>query len=92
MGYVPADVEVSALVACGEPGPALVELAGGENDLLVLGRGWVGLLRRWRGAVLSRYCVTHGRCPVLIVPLPARLRSLCRSRIRRRDWDHLLQG
>ncbi|WP_327582294.1 universal stress protein [Nonomuraea sp. NBC_00507] len=92
LGYVPTDVEVSVLVARGEPGPALVDLADREDDLLVLGRGDVGLLGRWRGTATSCYCVAHGRCPVLIVPLPAHLRSLYRSRVRRRDLDRLLHG
>lgn len=92
LGYIPADVEVSVLVARGEPGPALVDLADREDDLLVLGWGDVGWLRRWRGSSTSLYCVTHGRCPVLTVPLPGRLRTLYRARIRRRDLDRLLHG
>ncbi|MFC4111045.1 universal stress protein [Nonomuraea zeae] len=64
LGRVPADIDISTAVARGA-GPALVAMAGGEDDLLVLGGGEGRLLRRWRSAAVSRYCVTHARCPVL---------------------------
>ncbi|MEV4471305.1 universal stress protein [Nonomuraea sp. NPDC049504] len=89
LGSIPADLEVRTVVARGAPGPALVDLADREDDLLVLGCGDVGLLRRWRGAALSLYCVTHGRCQVLTVPLPAGLRALYRTRARGRDLERL---
>ncbi|MFE2754506.1 universal stress protein [Actinosynnema sp. NPDC059335] len=60
-------VRVERSVLDGEPGPALVELAG-EADGLVLGRhgytrGGVTIL----GSVI-RHCLEHATCPVVVVP------------------------
>ncbi|HKA98543.1 MAG TPA: universal stress protein [Streptosporangiaceae bacterium] len=55
--------------------PALVEVAHGDRDLLVVGAGRHGrLARAWHGRV-SRYCVACARCPVLTVPPPALART-----------------
>jgi len=52
-GGMPADVAVSQLVVRASPGPALVELAGQRDDLLVVGYG---------GQSRLGYAV-HGRSP-----------------------------
>ncbi|GAA1351742.1 universal stress protein [Saccharothrix algeriensis] len=64
-------VHVEESVLDGEPGPALVELAGGA-DGLVLGRhgysrGGVTVL----GSVI-RHCLEHALCPVVVVPAEGR--------------------
>jgi nucleotide-binding universal stress UspA family protein len=71
-GGVPADTEVEVLVTRGEPGRVLVRTADQEDDLLVIGAGRRGALRRLLPRRVCRYCVSHAACPVLIVP-PSRL-------------------
>lgn len=75
-GEVPADVSLSLVIVRGEPGPALVSAADLADDVLVVGAGRRGLLRRmWHGRV-SRYCLAHSSCPVLAVPAPATAREM----------------
>ena len=71
-GTAPPGVALHPMVVRGEPGPALVDVASCGDDLVVVGagrRGWPG---RWLSARVSRYCLRHARCPVLVVP-PATL-------------------
>jgi len=79
LGGFPPDLEIRTTVIVGSPGRALVGLARGDEDLLVVGSGDH---RRWRRSV-SGYCVRHAGCPVLSVPLPALARSLRRLRLPR---------
>jgi nucleotide-binding universal stress UspA family protein len=68
MGGVPADVDVQMEIIQGQPGPALVWVAERDSDLLVVGtcqRGWPWHLA---GSPVTRYCVQHARCSVLVVP------------------------
>jgi Universal stress protein family len=46
----------------------LVDAACLSRDLLVVGAGRHGALRRPAGSRVSRYCVAHARCPVVAVP------------------------
>jgi nucleotide-binding universal stress UspA family protein len=71
-GGFPPDVPVEPVVIRGEAGPVLVGFANQEDDLLVLGTGRRGAFRRLPRRRVSRYCVTHAACPLLIVP-PTRL-------------------
>ena len=68
LGGVPDDVRVEPLVARGETGPVLVDAADSPDDLLIIGTGRRGALRRWLRRSVSRYCLAHARCPVLVVP------------------------
>jgi len=52
--------------------PVLSELAAEPGDVLVIGAGRRGALRRLVSATVSRYCLRHARCPVIAVP-PASL-------------------
>jgi hypothetical protein len=45
----------------------LVDHADRPDDLLVVGTGRRGGLRRLRRSV-GRYCLAHARCPVIAVP------------------------
>jgi nucleotide-binding universal stress UspA family protein len=73
-GGVSPGLDIKLVVVRGEPGPALVEIADCGDDLLVVGAGQRGALTRmWHGRV-SRYCLSHARCPVLAVP-PAAARG-----------------
>ncbi|MDT0438897.1 universal stress protein [Streptomyces sp. NPDC005840] len=61
-------VPLSAVTSRGSAGRALVELACGEGDLLVVGTGRRGRLRRMCAPSVARYCLAHATCPVLAVP------------------------
>jgi nucleotide-binding universal stress UspA family protein len=69
-GGLPADPPVQPLVQRGHAGRVLVTIAG-PADLLVVGAGHRGALAPVRSGRVSRYCLTHARCPVLAVPPPA---------------------
>ncbi|MFH8337406.1 universal stress protein [Streptomyces sp. AM6-12] len=58
----------AARVARGAPGPVLVRLADRDTDLLVIGAGGRGRLRRALWPSVSRYCLARATCPVLTVP------------------------
>jgi nucleotide-binding universal stress UspA family protein len=70
-GSAGPDVPLDGLVTRGAPGRALVQIASREDDLLVVGTGHRGLLRRVLFPSVARYCVAHAVCPVLTVPPPA---------------------
>jgi nucleotide-binding universal stress UspA family protein len=75
-GVVPRDLDLQPVVIRGEPGPAVVEVAGSADDLLVIGARRGGkLTRTWRGKV-TRCCAAHAQCPVLAVPQPATARQM----------------
>jgi nucleotide-binding universal stress UspA family protein len=57
-----------ALVARGAPGRALVQIAGREDDVIVVGAGRRGRLQRALWPSVGRYCLAHATCPVLAVP------------------------
>ncbi|MFF8729004.1 universal stress protein [Streptomyces sp. NPDC015171] len=57
-----------ALVVRGTPGFALVRTADRDDDLLVVGAGGRGRLRRALWPSVSRYCLARAGCPVLAVP------------------------
>jgi nucleotide-binding universal stress UspA family protein len=72
IGGPPTDVAFSPVVVRGEPGRVLTELAVQPVDVLVIGAGRRGALRRLLACRVSRYCVGHAYCPVIAVP-PSRL-------------------
>ena len=75
-GSVPPEEDIQLVVIRGEPGPSLVHLADSGDDLLVVGAGRPGrLTRMWHGRV-SRYCLSHARCPVVAVPQPVTARQM----------------
>ena len=65
---IPDGLSVRAIVARGEPGPVLVDVADSGDDLLVLGAGRRGLRSRLISGRVTRYCLRHAACPVLAVP------------------------
>jgi nucleotide-binding universal stress UspA family protein len=67
LGGVPRDVLVEPTVVRGEPGPVLTD-GTGEGDLLVIGTGRRGLVKRALHRSTGRYVLAHARCPVLAVP------------------------
>lgn len=75
-GGEPLHLDIQLVIIRGEPGPALVEVADSSENMLVVGAGRRGMLSRmWHGKV-SRYCLSHARCPVLAIPHPATARQL----------------
>ena len=58
---------ITPLVVEGQPGHVLVD-ASETADLLVVGQRGSGDLREHRLGAVSRYCATHGRSPVVVVP------------------------
>jgi nucleotide-binding universal stress UspA family protein len=73
------------LVVRGAPGPALVRTAGRAGDLLVIGAGRRGRLRRALWPSVGRHCLAHATCPVLAVP-PSPLQADLASVHRRNIW------
>ena len=67
-GDMPAHVNTQPLIARGEAGRVLVDVADRAGDLLVIGAGRRGAIRRLVGGRTSRYCLAHASCPVLAVP------------------------
>jgi len=58
---------ITPAVVEGQPGHVLVD-ASESADLLVVGQRGSGDLREHRLGSVSRYCATHGRSPVVVVP------------------------
>jgi nucleotide-binding universal stress UspA family protein len=70
LGGVPTDLAVESQVVRGDAGAVLVNVAAEDGDLLVVGAGRRGALRRALACRVSRYCVAHAHCPVVAVPPP----------------------
>jgi nucleotide-binding universal stress UspA family protein len=67
-GGPPAGVAFSPEVIRGDAGHVLTEVAAQPGDVLVIGAGRHGMLRRLLSCHVSRYCLGHARCPVVAVP------------------------
>ncbi|MYT33185.1 MULTISPECIES: universal stress protein [unclassified Streptomyces] len=61
-------VPLEPRVVLGTPGTALLAVADHPDDLLVIGAGARGPLRRALWPSVSRYCLARACCPVLAVP------------------------
>ncbi|MEU1630570.1 universal stress protein [Streptomyces sp. NPDC020096] len=75
-GGCPARVVVRPILARSAAGPALVKVADRPDDLLVVGTGRRGRLRRLLHGEVSRYCLARATCTVVAVPPPALLEFL----------------
>ncbi|MCC3770278.1 universal stress protein [Streptomyces sp. UNOC14_S4] len=67
-GTAPRGVQVRPWVVRASAGRALVAHAHHDTDLLVMGEGGHGALHRFLHGSVSRYCLRHAHCPVLVVP------------------------
>jgi nucleotide-binding universal stress UspA family protein len=76
LGGVPDDLPISLVTVRGWAGKALVELADSDGDLLVVGSGSRGRLRRLVTRSVGRYCLARARCQVLAVPASGLTRQL----------------
>ena len=55
-------------VVRGRAGHVLVSIAGQDTDLLVIGAGQRGPLRRAMYGSVPHFCLAHARCEVVVVP------------------------
>ena len=79
LGGVPADLAVEPHVERGETGAVLVDVASSAEDLLIIGTGRRGFLRRLFRSSVARYCLVHAKCPVLAVPPSALMDEMSRG-------------
>lgn len=75
IGRMPADVTVTMKTPDSDPAVALVALASKPGDIIVVGTDGGHLVRHLIHGSVSRYCVKHASCPVILVPAPAGLRD-----------------
>lgn len=68
LGSRPADVGLHCTIAVGRPAAVLSSLGWRDEDLLVIGTDNSPRRHHPLRRSISRYCVTHSRCPVLVVP------------------------
>jgi nucleotide-binding universal stress UspA family protein len=76
LGGLPDDLCVRSLVARGDTGPVLVDVADQPGDLLVIGTGRRHPVSRALRRSVGRYCLAHATCPVLAVPPSALMDEL----------------
>jgi nucleotide-binding universal stress UspA family protein len=90
LGAVPDDLPVRLCVEKGHPGWVLTRLADREDDLIVVGAGRGGVVRRMLHVSVARFCVARARCQVLVVPQPPLARGVHGVLRRRRAMHDLL--
>ncbi len=78
-GEVPSGPRVQPQVERGPAGWVLVSVAARPGDVLVIGAGRRGRLRRIAGCRVARYCAACARCPVILVPPPDLAREFGRG-------------
>jgi len=69
-GGLPDGIRVQPAVRRGQPGTVLTGLAGQPGDLLAIGSGPRGTLRRLGRRGVAAYCLANASCPVLAIPAP----------------------
>ena len=79
LGGLPDDLCVRSLVARGDTGPVLVDVADQPGDLLVIGTGRRNAVSRALRKSVGRYCLAHATCPVLAVPPSALMSEMQRG-------------
>ena len=88
-GGLPAGISTQPVVLRGKPGQVLAGVARQDGDVLVIGAGRRGLLRRLARCRVARYCLAHAHCPVLAIPPPA-LAEQAGHGLRGWAWRHRL--
>ncbi len=68
IGGPPGDLAFTAQIFRGQAGQVLSQLAVEPGDVLVIGAGRRGPMRRLAACKVSRYCLGHAHCPVIAVP------------------------
>lgn len=69
-GGLPDRIRVQPAVRRGKPGKVLAGVACQPGDLLVIGSGRRGPLRRLGRGGVAAYCLANAPCPVLAIPPP----------------------
>lgn len=82
LGGPPPGVRLEPCVVRGDAAAVLVDVASHPGDLLVIGTGQRGRIRRALRRSVARYCLAHARCPVVAVP-PSPLMDEAGRRFRR---------
>jgi len=93
IGGPPADLDFIPAVVRGEAGLVLTDVANQPDDVLVIGAGRHGAVRRLLACKVSRYCLAHASCPTIAVP-PTQLADhahglhgwVLRHRMNPEDW------
>jgi nucleotide-binding universal stress UspA family protein len=67
-GGAPDDVKFAPQIVRGDAGEALTNFARKSSDVLVIGAGRHGALRRLASCRVARFCLGHAACPVVAVP------------------------
>jgi nucleotide-binding universal stress UspA family protein len=70
IGGTPDGIGFAPEVVRGETGQVLTRKAAEPGDVLVIGAGRHGVLRRLLACSVARYCLSHSKCPVVAVPPP----------------------
>jgi nucleotide-binding universal stress UspA family protein len=68
IGGPPAALRFEPRVVRGEAGAILTRIARQRGDVLIIGTGRHGALRRLASCHVARYCIGHSVCPVIAVP------------------------
>jgi nucleotide-binding universal stress UspA family protein len=68
IGGPPAALRFEPHVVRGEAGAVLTRIARQRGDVLIIGTGRHGAMRRLASCHVARYCLGHGACPVIAVP------------------------
>jgi nucleotide-binding universal stress UspA family protein len=67
-GGMPKDMLVSVRTPEADPALALTSIASRPGDVIVVGTRPGHVMERLRHGSVSRYCLRHARCPVVVVP------------------------
>jgi nucleotide-binding universal stress UspA family protein len=89
-GTEPAGPHIQPHVERGPAGWVLTSIAGEPGDVLVLGAGRRSVLSWMVHSRVTRYCVSHARCPVVLVPPSELERDLRRFRVKSIGWHRAL--
>jgi Universal stress protein family len=89
-GDMPDHPMVQPQVERGAAGWVLVSVACRPDDMLVLGAGRRSARARLVPRAVSRYCLAHAQCPVLIVPPDVLAQEIGHSRLARALWRRAL--
>jgi nucleotide-binding universal stress UspA family protein len=73
VGRLPDGIVMTRATPDADPAVALVALATEPGDVIVVGTGGGHWVRRLIHGSVSRYCVRHARCPVIMVPAPSQV-------------------
>ena len=75
-GGVPDGLSVKARVERGDAAQVLVDVADQPGDMLVIGSGRRNPVVRALHRSVGRYCLAHGKCPVIAVPPSALMEEM----------------